>query len=99
MLNGDDTIRTLRIKERDRYRLYFTYINYDNNIRNMIYSTNWIERLNRDYKRTTKMRGALPNPEAAILLLASVAMTRKAYDRKVPNLQCEKKKFRWDEEN
>ena len=64
----------------------------------MIYSTNWIERLNRDYKRTTKMRGALPNPEAAILLLASVAMTRKAYNRKVPNLQCEKKKFRWDEE-
>ena len=60
----------------------------------MIYSTNWIERLNRDYKRTTKMRGALPNPEAAILLLASVAMTRKAYSRKVPNLQCEKKKFK-----
>ena len=83
----------------DRYNLYFTYINYNYRIRHMIYSTNWIERLNRDYKRTTKMRGALPNPEATILLLVSVAMTRKAYDRKVPNLQCEKKKFRWEEEN
>ena len=36
--------------DKDRYRLYFTYINYDYNIRNMIYSTNWIERLNRNYK-------------------------------------------------
>ena len=63
----------------------------------MIYSTNWIERLNRDYKRTTKMRGALPNPEAAILLLCSVAMTRKAYNKTVPNLQYEKRKFRWEE--
>ena len=38
------------VADKDRYRLYFTYINYDYNIRNMIYSTNWIERLNRDYK-------------------------------------------------
>ena len=65
----------------------------------MIYSTNWIERLNRDYKRTTKMRGALPSPEATILLLASVAMTRKAYTRKIPNIDYESDKFRWEEEN
>ncbi|MCK9163453.1 MAG: transposase [Bacteroidales bacterium] len=38
------------VADKDRYRLYFTYINYDYNIRNMIYSTNWIERLNRNYK-------------------------------------------------
>ena len=47
----------------------------------MIYTTNWIERLNRDYKRTTRMRGALPSPQATILLLGYVAMTRKAYER------------------
>ncbi len=81
----------------DRYRLYFTYLNYDYRIRSMIKSTNWIERLNRDYKRTTRMRGALPNPEAALLLLGSVAMTRKAYSRVVPNIGYERDKFRWDE--
>ena len=81
----------------DRYRQYFTYLKFDYRIRSMIYTTNWIERLNKDYKRTTKMRGALPNPEATILLLGYVAMNRNAYTRKVPKLDYEKH-FKWDEE-
>ncbi|NLN95197.1 MAG: IS256 family transposase, partial [Bacteroidales bacterium] len=40
--------------------MYFTYILYDHRTRSMIYSTNLVERLNRDFKRTTLMRGALP---------------------------------------
>ena len=40
----------------------------------MIYSTNWIERLNRDHKRVLKMRASLPNPEAVIFLMGSVAI-------------------------
>ena len=63
----------------------------------MIYTTNWIERLNRDYKRTTKMRGALPNPESTILLSEHVAMTRKSYEYKIPLFKMENKKFRWEE--
>ena len=63
----------------------------------MIYSTNWVELFNRNFKRTTSMRGALPNPEATILLLAGVAMSRKAYQRKVPNLDYEEKEFKWDD--
>ena len=81
----------------DRYRQYFTYLKFDYRVRSMIYTTNWIERLNKDYKRTTKMRGALPNPEATILLLGYVAMNRNAYTRKVPKLDYEKH-FKWDEE-
>lgn len=81
----------------ERYRLYFTCFNYDYRMRNMIYTTNWIERLNRDYKRVTKMRGALPNPDATLLLLGRVAMTRKAYDRKVPKLNYETTKFNWED--
>jgi transposase-like protein len=65
-----------------RYELYFTYLGYHWSIRSMIYSTNWIKRLNRDYKRTTKMRGALPSPDAVLFLLGSLAMSRKAYDYK-----------------
>ena len=86
-----------KMVESQRYRLYFTCYGYDYRIRNMLYTTNWVERLNRDYKRVTKMRGALPNPEATILLLARVAMTRKAYWRKVPKLNYETDKFRWEE--
>jgi transposase-like protein len=81
----------------ERYKLYFTCFNYDYRMRRMIYTTNWIERLNRDYKRVTKMRGSLPNPEAALLLLGRVAMTRKAYDRKVPKLNYETIKFNWED--
>lgn len=80
----------------ERYRLYFTCFNYDYRMRNMIYTTNWIERLNRDYKRVTKMRGALPSPESTLLLLGRVAMTKKAYDRKVPKLNYENTKFNWE---
>lgn len=43
------------------------------------------------------MRGALPSPEATILLLAGVAMNKKAYARKVPNLQYEQGKFDWED--
>ena len=80
----------------ERYKLYFTYLKYDFRIRSMLYTTNWIERLNRDYKRTTKMRGALPNPDATLLLLGYVAMNKKAYLRKVPKLNYDKS-FKWEE--
>jgi len=78
-----------------RSRYYFTYLGYDYRVQNMIYSTNWIERLNRDYKRTTRMRGALPSPDATLLLLGYVAMNKKAYDYKIPQLAHETVKFKW----
>ena len=79
-----------------RYRLYFTYFKYNYRIRRMIYTTNWIERLNRDYRRVTRMRGALPNIEAALVLLGNVAMEKTAYLRKIPKLNYEKS-FQWEE--
>ena len=86
-----------RMSDSSRNRLYFTYLGYDYRIQNMIYSTNWVERLNRDYKRTTRMRGALPSPESTILLLGYVAMNRNAYQRKVPKLNYDNNKFKWTE--
>mgnify|MGYP003485066170 CR=1 FL=1 len=56
---------------------YFTYLNYPSSIQRMIYSTNWIERLNRDYKRVLKMRGAMPSPESILFLMGSVAMEKE----------------------
>jgi len=60
-----------RMRNNERYKLYFTYLKYHYRIRGMIYTTNWIERLNRSYKRTTRMRGALPNPQATMLFPTS----------------------------
>jgi len=86
-----------RMRNNERYKLYFTYLKYHYRIRGMIYTTNWIERLNRSYKRTTRMRGALPNPQATMLLLGYVAMNRNEYLRKIPFLNYENKLFRWTE--
>lgn len=83
-------------KSTERTRLYFTYLNYDFRIRSMIYSTNWIERLNRMYKKVVKMRGALPNTDAAMLLLCNVAMNVRAYDYPVTSFRFENHWFEWD---
>ena len=76
-----------------RYRLYFTYLGYDYRIRPMIYTTNWIERLNKDLRRVSKMRGALPTIDSVLLLFVSVAKDKKAYKYKVSNFKFEDKKF------
>lgn len=63
-----------------RHHLYFNYLNYEVDIRRMIYTTNWIERLNRNYKRTLKMRTSMPSSESVLFLLGSTAMARKEYE-------------------
>lgn len=64
----------------------------------MIYCTNWVERLNRDYKRTPHMRGDLTSPEITLLLLGGVSMNYKAYKRNLLKLDYEQVKFDWEEE-
>lgn len=86
-----------RMADNPRYELYFTFLQYHPAVRSMIYTTNWIERLNKDYKRVTKMRGALPNSEAVILLLGGVAIGRSNYERKIPKLNYENTLFHWSE--
>lgn len=86
-----------RMANNPRYELYFTFLRYHPAVRPMIYTTNWIERLNKDYRRVTRMRGALPNPEAVILLLGSVAVGRRNFERKIPKLNYEKTLFNWSE--
>lgn len=68
---------------------YFTYLMFPEGVRRMIYSTNWVERLNRSYKRTLRMRGALPSADAVVFLLGSVAreMTERTYARRLPYFQ------------
>jgi transposase-like protein len=70
---------SLKIYLLPRSHYYFNYLNYEKAIRRMIYTTNWIERLNRNYKRTLRMRTSMPNPESVVFLLGSTAMKRKEY--------------------
>ncbi|MEM7109495.1 MAG: IS256 family transposase [Bacteroidota bacterium] len=69
--------------------LIFTYLQFDHRIRRMIYTTNWIERLNKSFRRTLHMRNALPKPEAAITLLGYVAMEmgEKTYSYLITNFR------------
>ena len=54
-------------------------------INSRFHTTNWIERLNRKYKRTIKMRTSMPTSKSVLFLLASVAMqeTKTTYARKI----------------
>jgi transposase-like protein len=75
------------------YKAYMTYLNYAPEIQSMIYTTNWIERLNRDFRRVTRMRTAMPNEDSVLTLMGSVAMDHKSYDRLLPNITCDKTLF------
>lgn len=75
------------------YASYFTYLNCHVQIRRMIYTTNWIERLNRNYKRALRMRNSMPSPESVLFLLGSVAMRRKEFDYPIYQFQYETKLF------
>jgi|GEM_PF-6280926 len=69
------------------------YSKYDFGGQSMLHTTNRIELLNRDSQKTTRMKGALPNPETTILLLSIVAMTRSDFHRNLPKLNNENKKL------
>ncbi len=40
----------------------------------MIYTTNWIERLNKSFKRTLKIRNSMPSVDSVLTLLSKVAI-------------------------
>ena len=80
----------LRKYKAQRNIAYFTYMDFPVEVQRCIYTTNWIERLNRKYKRTIKMRAAMPSSQSVLFLLASVAMeeTKTTYRRKVYQWGC-----------
>jgi putative transposase len=73
------TYPSLKIYKGTRVHFYFNYLHYEVPVRRMIYTTNWVERLNRNYKRTLRMRSAMPSPESVLFLLGSTAMCRKEF--------------------
>lgn len=63
-----------RLANDENIEYYFTYLEFDPRIQSMIYTTNWIERLNKKFRRSLKIRNALPSVESALLLLAKMAI-------------------------
>lgn len=63
-----------KLPDKEDLHYYFTYLDFDWQIQAMIYTTNWVERLNKSFRRSLKIRNALPNPQAALLLLTKVAV-------------------------
>ena len=53
-----------------------------------IYTTNWIERLNKKYKKTIGMGASMPSDKSALFLLASAAMEE-------PETTCVRKIYQW----
>lgn len=90
---GKDYRAIKLLRNNPDYKAYLTYLNYAPEIQAMIYTSNWIERLNRDFRRVTRMRTAMPNEESVLTLMGSVAMEHKAFDRALPNITADKKLF------
>ena len=84
----------LRKYKAERNSAYFTYMDFPAQVQRCIYTTNWIERLNRKYKRTINMRTSMPSEKSVIFLLAAVAMeeTKTTYSRRIYQFKSWKEK-------
>jgi putative transposase len=60
--------------KKEHYQYYFSYLKFPFQIHRMIYTTNWIERLNGEIKATTKTRKSFPNPDSALSLICACLM-------------------------
>ena len=46
----------------------------------MIYSTNWIERLNKTIRKTVNVRNSFPNVDSALNLVCAILIDREEYN-------------------
>ena len=83
---GKDYRSIQRMSQEIGYKYYLTYLQCHHEIQSMIYTTNWIERLNKDFRRVLKMRGAMLNEELVLVLMGKVAMDKSAYNRELPGI-------------
>lgn len=96
LVKAIDRLNVFSLKWRKTYRhignlnknemneLYFTYLLYHPKIWRMIYTTNWIERLNKEFRRTFKIRNSMPNYQSALTLISKVAMDKEEGYMKYP---------------
>jgi transposase-like protein len=68
----------------------FSYLKLPFPIWAMVYTTNWIERLNRSIRKVTKNKGSFPNPDSALNLVYMVIeeVEFKVYSHQITSLLC-----------
>lgn len=76
----------LKFGESPRLPFYFTYLDYAPEVRPFIYSTNWVERFNRQIKKAVSYKAALPSVDSALYLIGLVALNATYLHRKIGNL-------------
>jgi putative transposase len=64
---------------------YFTYLNFPLSTRRIIYTTNWIERLNKEIRKVIKNKNSFPSEDSALTLIWSKALEveRRIYNNKI----------------
>jgi putative transposase len=63
-----------RFFQKNHLEYYFSYLKFPHQIHRMIYTTNWIERLNKAIRKTEKVRNSFPNPNSAMNLICAFLM-------------------------
>ena len=84
---GKDYQSVRNLAENKKMGFYFTYLNYVPQIQAMIYTTNWIERIQKDFRRVTLIRGAMPDENSVIVLMGKTAMDKESYQRVIPRIR------------
>lgn len=86
-------ISSKMVNDAHHKHILFEYMNYDYRVRSMLYTTNWIERLNKSFRKTLKVRGSLPSVESTLVLLTKTAidMGNGTYSYKINNFKHETK--------
>lgn len=83
----DKSYHTYRkYKDDPRLIYYFTYILYAHHQRRYIHTTNWVERLNRRFKKAVRNKSQMPDPYHGVYLLALVARDVTYLKHKIANL-------------
>ncbi len=62
-----------KLLSEENLRPYFTCLDFNFKIRTMIYTTNSIERLNKEFRTALKIRNAMPTIDSVLLLLSAIA--------------------------
>ena len=72
--------------EADKLQYYAAFLHFPFQVRRMIYTTNWIERLNRQIRKVTKRVAAFPSPDSLLNLvyMAIDQFQKGSYNRHIP---------------
>jgi len=81
------------IFSKEAMRPYFTCLDFNFKTRTMLYTTNWIERLNKEFRRALKIRNSMPSIDSVLFLLSAIAkdMGEGTYSYPVTSLRAEPK--------